>query len=383
MPTQTITSPIPPDQAFRSDWQSAEQNAVLAFAREVAQNWPGDADNVLLDGDDIPGIPAGTLVAGLVALKTALETYTTNALAGHASTDSHGMYLTEARHATLDHTGIPGVGPGGGGGGVTDHGALTGLADDDHTQYYNLSRLNTWLAGQSINAATLQGNAATAFATAAHNHTSSAITDFASAVTTTVNTLARDDVVWAGGASPNNSDGRQNGSWTVTQSGVSVSFWEKLSGTYTVRFTIADITSAGGGGGGGDDPRIPDGSAGDDNVGVPVWQNATANFDVRPLTFTDIANFDDAVTPNNGTLVWNDTADEVEIHQHPVGRVGIVGYNGTNWVVKGLNVNVVRGDAGRTTPMIFVRDSNDPDPTADAGLTIDYDIAMAASGAIV
>ena len=25
--------------------------------------------------------------------------------------------------------------PGGGGGGVTDHGALTGLADDDHTQY--------------------------------------------------------------------------------------------------------------------------------------------------------------------------------------------------------------------------------------------------------
>jgi len=29
---------------------------------------------------------------------------------------------------------------GGGGGGVTDHGALTGLADDDHTQYHNDAR---------------------------------------------------------------------------------------------------------------------------------------------------------------------------------------------------------------------------------------------------
>lgn len=29
---------------------------------------------------------------------------------------------------------------GGGGGGVTDHGLLTGLADDDHTQYFNTTR---------------------------------------------------------------------------------------------------------------------------------------------------------------------------------------------------------------------------------------------------
>lgn len=33
-----------------------------------------------------------------------------------------------------------------GGGGVTDHGALTGLTDDDHTQYHNDTRANTWLA---------------------------------------------------------------------------------------------------------------------------------------------------------------------------------------------------------------------------------------------
>lgn len=33
-----------------------------------------------------------------------------------------------------------------GGGGVSDHGALTGLGDDDHTQYANSSRFATWLA---------------------------------------------------------------------------------------------------------------------------------------------------------------------------------------------------------------------------------------------
>ena len=34
----------------------------------------------------------------------------------------------------------PGTVSGGGGGGVTDHGALTGLGDDDHTQYHNNAR---------------------------------------------------------------------------------------------------------------------------------------------------------------------------------------------------------------------------------------------------
>ncbi len=34
-------------------------------------------------------------------------------------------------------------------GGVSDHGALTGLADDDHTQYHNDSRASTWLATKS------------------------------------------------------------------------------------------------------------------------------------------------------------------------------------------------------------------------------------------
>ena len=38
---------------------------------------------------------------------------------------------------------------GSGGIGVTDHGALTGLGDDDHSQYHNDGRANTWLAGKN------------------------------------------------------------------------------------------------------------------------------------------------------------------------------------------------------------------------------------------
>ncbi|GLZ36204.1 hypothetical protein Lesp02_83910 [Lentzea sp. NBRC 105346] len=54
-------------------------------------------------------------------------------------------------------------------GGVTDHGDLTGLGDDDHTQYYNQTR----------------GDAR--YSQLGHSHTSANITDFASAVNTIVN----------------------------------------------------------------------------------------------------------------------------------------------------------------------------------------------------
>lgn len=53
------------------------------------------------------------------------------AVSAHETTHAPADAITEADHASIDHTGLPGVG----GGGVTDHGALDGLADDDHTQY--------------------------------------------------------------------------------------------------------------------------------------------------------------------------------------------------------------------------------------------------------
>ena len=50
------------------------------------------------------------------------------------------------------------------GGGVTDHGALTGLGDDDHPQYL----LTT---GKAADSDKLDGTDSTGFATATHNHT--------------------------------------------------------------------------------------------------------------------------------------------------------------------------------------------------------------------
>jgi len=38
----------------------------------------------------------------------------------------------------------------GGTGGVSDHGALTGLTDDDHTIYYNLARLTAWTGSANV-----------------------------------------------------------------------------------------------------------------------------------------------------------------------------------------------------------------------------------------
>jgi hypothetical protein len=35
------------------------------------------------------------------------------------------------------------------GGSVIDHGALLGLEHDDHSQYYNSTRIDTWLSGKT------------------------------------------------------------------------------------------------------------------------------------------------------------------------------------------------------------------------------------------
>lgn len=67
--------------------------------------------------------------------------------------------------------------PAGGGGGVTDHGALTGLGDDDHPQYHNNARGDARYYLQAQVDSALAGKA-----NSSHTHPSSQITDFGAAV---------------------------------------------------------------------------------------------------------------------------------------------------------------------------------------------------------
>ncbi len=70
------------------------------------------------------------------------------------------------------------------GGGVTDHGALTGLADDDHSQYHNNARGDARYYTQGQVDTALSGKSDTG-----HTHSSSSITDFSEAVDDRVSSL--------------------------------------------------------------------------------------------------------------------------------------------------------------------------------------------------
>ncbi len=65
----------------------------------------------------------------------------------------------------------------GGGGGVTDHGLLTGLGDDDHLQYHNDARGDARYYTQSQVDTALSGKSNTG-----HSHASGSITDLSEAI---------------------------------------------------------------------------------------------------------------------------------------------------------------------------------------------------------
>jgi len=103
------------------------------------------------------------------------------------------------------------------GGGVTDHGALTGLADDDHGQYYNAARLTTALSPYATTAAVTTGLASKS--DTGHTHTQGQVTGLTADLAgkaATVHTHAQADVTGLTGAL----DGKANTAHSHAQSDV-------------------------------------------------------------------------------------------------------------------------------------------------------------------
>jgi hypothetical protein len=97
------------------------------------------------------GVAGATVTDALDQLSSDIVT-DHGALTG-LSDDDHPQYVLNSTNLELSSafesvssTVFDNSGSWGGGGGVTDHGALTGLSDDDHTQYHNDTRADTWLA---------------------------------------------------------------------------------------------------------------------------------------------------------------------------------------------------------------------------------------------
>ena len=115
--------------------------------------WDTDLEQYFL-GDLVT--PGGIVVGGSGSGVSAHS-----ALTGLAA-DDHLQYHTDDRAATwLETAGalivsiIDDALAGSGwqsGGGVTDHGLLTGLLDDDHPDYFTQGRANTWLATKNLDA---------------------------------------------------------------------------------------------------------------------------------------------------------------------------------------------------------------------------------------
>lgn len=125
-----------------------------------------------------------------------------NLHAPHSDDQDLSGLLDETAHDTLDHTGLTGIptayslptasttvlggvkvdgttvlisdgvisSTGGSGGGVTDHGLLTGLSDDDHTQYLNETRHDA-LDHTGLTGILALGTTPTTAAYGDHNHT--------------------------------------------------------------------------------------------------------------------------------------------------------------------------------------------------------------------
>lgn len=119
-----------------------------------------DADSVLItsstgtDADILAAVPSGN--AGVLTGADAQKLADQPDSQVTSPEKTAGTELALRTFSPKDVADMAGV-HGGGGGGVTDHGALTGLADDDHTQYHNDARGDARYDSLG-SAASVQGN---------------------------------------------------------------------------------------------------------------------------------------------------------------------------------------------------------------------------------
>jgi hypothetical protein len=114
------------------------------------------ADDSIIEANLAPAVRTKlNMTAGTPALDDISDVTITSAANGQALTYQSGVWV----NGTVS-------------GGVTDHGALTGLGDDDHTQYLNNARGDARYYSQAAMDTALAGKAATT-----HTHTASQISD--------------------------------------------------------------------------------------------------------------------------------------------------------------------------------------------------------------
>lgn len=122
---------------------SADENGVFSFALPCPDSGSGSARyDMWLPGDTFQRIfvayGGSTTLAALIA-----ATYgqpTASVLDLHATTVATTTVLGHIKPDGTTITVNPSTGVASAATGVTDHGALTGLSDDDHTQYFNQAR---------------------------------------------------------------------------------------------------------------------------------------------------------------------------------------------------------------------------------------------------
>ena len=175
--------------------QIVNKSSVVGSTITEALNALNAATGGAIDWDDLLGKPATFPpdphvhpVSDVTNLQTSLDAKQATLVSGSNIKTINGNSLLGSGDLVIS----------GGGGGVTDHGALTGLADDDHTQYHNDTR----------------GDAR--YSQLGHTHTAAQISDSTSvgrSVLTAVNAAAARTAI---GAGTGNGDATLAGTQTFT-----------------------------------------------------------------------------------------------------------------------------------------------------------------------